>query len=265
MNKNLISLLLVILFLSSISTSVSGDTFTGVGNKTTATFESVKYTKIDWTTTASNEFDIFSAFIEPIIEDVFFLDSFDGSTGTTYLYEEGTFYFDVIAANLDSWEITTTPTTGEYFTDTTSGQGNSNTKLFECFGECEITWSTVAANEFDVFSAFIEPIEEKLFFFEFFDGASGSTFLYESGLFYFNVIAANLESWTINLDITPATNDATLSDTSILDDESSSLTTDNDKQSESSTDEEAVGFTGLLVLVAIVTKSIIRYNMKKKK
>ena len=59
MNKTLISLLFLILYLSSISTTVSGDTFNGVRNKTTASFDSAVFTKIDWTSIESNEFDQF--------------------------------------------------------------------------------------------------------------------------------------------------------------------------------------------------------------
>lgn len=265
MNKTIITTLMIISFLTSVTTSVSGETFTGVGNKTTATFDSATYTKVVWTTTASNEFDVFSAYIKPIVEDVLFLESFDGPEGTTYLYADGTFYFDVLAANLDSWQITTTPTTGEYFTDITSGQGNTNTKLFECFGECEITWSTVAANEFDVFSVFIEPIDEDIFFFKTFDGESGSTFLYETGIFYFHVLAANLVSWDISLDITPATTtttDDSSSDTSA--DQSSSTTTDDNQSAESSTDEDATVFAGFFIISAIMTIFIIQSKIRKR-
>ncbi len=255
MHKTLISLLFALLFLSSLTHTVSGDTFTGVGNKTTATFDSATYTKIEWITVASNEFDVFSTFIYKQGEALYG-GSFDGSEGTTYLYDDGTFYFDVLAANIDSWEITTTPTSGDYFTDTVSGIASANTKLFECFGECEITWSTVAENEFDIFTVFIEPIVEDLFFFETFDGDSGSTFLYETGIYYFQVLAANLVSWTINLDITPGTE--------TTDDPSNTDTSETQDGTDTSTDEESPGFVGTLVVTVFTTVYLIRHNSKKR-
>ena len=64
--------------------------------------------------------------------------------------------------------------------------------------------------------------------------------MYEPGIFYFHVLAANLVNWTINLDITPASATTTYDSSSNTPDDTPSSTTANENQtSESSTDEDA--------------------------
>lgn len=230
------------------SSSVKADTFTGSGSLTTDTFESVKYTKIDWSTVASNEFNIFSVFVYEQ-GDVLLTDAFGEALGTTYLYESGTFYLDVTAANLDSWSITTTPTNGEYLSDgdTITGIGNTNSKLFNCHGDCSISWEGVATNEFDIFSVFIYEVGNILMT-STFSELTGTTNLFEDGTFYFDITAANLDSWsiTVTLDEAATTQDPTA--------------TDGTPEGENTTDTEEAPLIGWSIGIITLTVFIYRYR-----
>ena len=77
---------------------------------------------------------------------------------------------------------------------------NLNSALFESYGHTIITWSTTPANQYDGFSVFIIQLNNDLFLNNF-DGPSGTTHLFASGTFYFQVLVANLLSWSITIDV----------------------------------------------------------------
>ncbi|MFQ5978711.1 MAG: hypothetical protein ACE5OZ_11340 [Candidatus Heimdallarchaeota archaeon] len=192
--------LFFLLCIFSLSASPgAGDTFTGVGSSTTATFTSSGIVKVEWTTTSdSPTYALFSAYIYEQGDSIF-KDLFGGLSGTTYYYDDGTLYFDVSAANLNSWSITTSDTAGEYGTSF-SGSDSKNTKLFTGSGNVKITWTTTYDSEtFALFSVYTYELGNSIFA-DMFSGLSGETYLYESGTFYFDVSAANLNSWSITVE-----------------------------------------------------------------
>ncbi len=195
--KNLLScVFFLLLIFSFLVVPIVGDTFTGTGSKTTATFNSNGIVKVVWTTTYdSPDYALFSVYTYEQGNSIF-KDSFSGLEGTTYYYDDGTLYFDVSAANLNSWTITTSDTSGEYSTSF-SGFGSVNTKLFTCSGNVKITWTTTYDSpDYAYFSVFTYELGESIFE-DYFDGLSGETYFYQSGNFYFDVSAANLNSWSI--------------------------------------------------------------------
>ncbi len=85
-------------------------TFTGVGDKTTDT---VTITGEKWAvawqtipTSGVEEYAIFGVFIYPEGETVSYIAYFDGLEGETVIYVgKGNYYFSVIVANIDQWQI----------------------------------------------------------------------------------------------------------------------------------------------------------------
>ncbi|MCE7747270.1 MAG: hypothetical protein GPJ51_02665 [Candidatus Heimdallarchaeota archaeon] len=81
--------------------------FNGTGWLTTATFTVTEDARFVWTTTYDDEYWAdFHCFVYPEGEDIFYETDFSGLSGTSYLYEEGTFYMEIIEANTNSWQIT---------------------------------------------------------------------------------------------------------------------------------------------------------------
>lgn len=189
----------LLLILSFLVVPGVGDTFTGSGSKTTATFTSSGIVKIVWSTTYdSPDFAMFSFFVYEQGNSIF-KELFNGLEGTSYYYDDGTLYFDVSAANLNSWTITTSDTSGEYGTSF-SGSGSINTKLFTSSGNVKITWTSTYDDEaFALFNVFTYKVGSSIFK-DSFNGLSGDTFFYQAGDFYFAVSAANLNSWTITVE-----------------------------------------------------------------
>jgi len=80
--------------------------FTGTNDVTTATFTVTEDARFVWTTTTSYpEYDAFAVFVYPQGETNMYETEFEGVSGTSYLYAEGTFYMVVLTANLNSWRI----------------------------------------------------------------------------------------------------------------------------------------------------------------
>ena len=84
---------------------------------------------------------------------------------------------------------------------TFSGTGDKTTDTFECHGKCKITWETEAEfPKYADFYVFIEKVgaDYSLETFEGWEG--GTTYLYDTGTFYFKVICANLRWWEIRVE-----------------------------------------------------------------
>jgi len=86
-------------------------TFTGIEDKTTDLFtipSSASKWKATWTTTYKEEYSQYAAFycfVYPSGETAAYTTSFDGLSGESFVYETGSFYLKVLAANLESWRI----------------------------------------------------------------------------------------------------------------------------------------------------------------
>jgi hypothetical protein len=82
-------------------------TYTGTTDKITSVFSISEDARFTWSTTYDDEYwALFTFFIYPQGETVFYEDWFDGLSGSTYFYATGNFYLDVITANLNSWQVT---------------------------------------------------------------------------------------------------------------------------------------------------------------
>ncbi|PWI48068.1 hypothetical protein CEE45_08570 [Candidatus Heimdallarchaeota archaeon B3_Heim] len=259
--RNVKNLLFCVFFLllifSFLVVPVVGDTFTGTESKTTATFTSNNFVKIVWTTTYdSPDYTLFSVYIYEQGNSIF-KGSFSGLEGTTYYYDDGTLYFDVSAANLNSWTITTSDTSGEYSTSF-SGFGSANTKLFTSSGNVKITWTTTYDSpDYAFFSVFTYEVGNSIFK-DYFTGLSGETYFYEAGNFYFDVSAANLNSWSLIVEDLGGSQTTT--------DETSDTQTTADKTSDTQTNEITIGFeviSVLSVMSLIVTRVKVRTRRKK--
>lgn len=82
-------------------------TFSGSGDTTTDTFHCDNKCKFVWTVQGDPDWTYWYAFVFRPGGSIY-VDQWDTdrpSTGTTYLYRSGDFYFDIGAANVDSWEI----------------------------------------------------------------------------------------------------------------------------------------------------------------
>ena len=94
------------------------EVFTGTGWLTTSTFTVTEDARFVWSTTYDDPaWADFHAYVFPEGEDILYETDFSGLEGTSYLYETGTFYIEVIEANTNSWrievqqkEFSTTPT-----------------------------------------------------------------------------------------------------------------------------------------------------------
>ena len=86
--------------------------FSGQGDKTTDSFKITgSKWRIKWNyTTNYPEYATFSIFIYPKGETVSYIDFVDasgaGKSDVSYIYQSGEFYLKIIAANLESWQIT---------------------------------------------------------------------------------------------------------------------------------------------------------------
>jgi hypothetical protein len=203
--------LIGILSMIPVSAKVA-DTFTGTGDKTTTTFTVAKYSKIDWSYTKENDFDFFNAYIYQQGNDIFKASIGGAESGTSYYYSSGTYYFDVSSANIASWSITTTETNGEYLNDqdTISGSYSKSSKLFNAYGDTEITWSYTKENDFDLFNVYIYEIGKSIFV-DNFSGESGTTQFYKTGEFYMKITSANIFSYTITINVKGGSSSATTS------------------------------------------------------
>ena len=254
--KNLIySVFFLVLTFSFMVVPVVGDTFTGTGSKTTATFTSNGIVKIVWTTTYdSPDYALFSVFTYEQGNSIF-KDSFSGLEGTTYYYDDGTLYFDVSAANLNSWTITTSDTSGEYSTSF-SGYGSSNTKLFTSSGNIKITWTTTYDSpDYAFFSVFTYE-QGNIIFKDSFTGLSGETFFYQVGNFYFDVSSANLNSWSIMVE--------DLGGSQTTSESSDSQTTSEPSDSQTTNDEISIGLE-LIPALGVMSLLVIKLKLRTRK
>jgi hypothetical protein len=194
---------MIFLFLFFLGVSnVAAENFTGTATADTGTFVSAVYTKIDWTYTPANEFDLFSVAVKNQSDSTTKHTFNDATAGTTYLYHAGTFYCSVSAANVASWSITTAPTTGEFASNGTifTGKGNLNTKLFQSLGNTRLTWNCTAENQFESFQLYVYAPGSALPELSL-SGNNGSAYFYEEGDFYCSILAANLVAWNVTVDI----------------------------------------------------------------
>lgn len=213
MNKKiLLSIIISLVFtFSTIGvTPITTDTFTGTSDETTSTFAIEKYAKIDWAYENASRFSYFEAFMYAE-GDTYYPDykiNFgENVTGTTYYYLGGTYYFNVTAYNIKNWEIKTTEISGDYLSnqDVITGFYSKNSKIFKSFGDTEITWSTVKANDYDGFFVYIySPGSSSIV--SSFHGENGTKHFDITGEFYLDIITANLINYTINLNV--KTNDS---------------------------------------------------------
>lgn len=144
----------------------------------------------------------------------------EDARGTTYLFDEGTFFFQV-AASANTWEITVKNIDMAYLEQMEpkshfTGAGSNITEIFTCSGHCSITWET----EYDPSPVYRcarciisikkigeqEPIKTIRGYcngpYECYD-LNGTTDLNEKGTFYFVVDAQSIERWTIDVEDVP--------------------------------------------------------------
>jgi hypothetical protein len=144
--------------------SAPSDDFSGIGDATTAPFTITNYLKFEWTTTYSSaQYALFSGYLYEQGDSIY-KGTFDGLSGTSYYYDDGTFYFEVIAANLDSWTITTTELSQVEKATSFAGIGDCGTKCFDSPNGVKITWNTTYESEqFALFSAFTYQIGDSIY------------------------------------------------------------------------------------------------------
>lgn len=107
-----IVLVLICLYFSVTMTSATQEliVFTGTGNVTTDTFDCYGHGKITWTTVPETDVyttpDFYVWIWELAYPRSLPAQTFSGLSGTTHLYKNGTFYFDIIPMLIESWRIT---------------------------------------------------------------------------------------------------------------------------------------------------------------
>ncbi len=269
MNKILtISVLVMVAFSLYPVQPAFSDTFTGTDDMQTATFSVSTYARIDWSYVKENDYEFFNAFIYKLNEKYYVDQISDTNSGSTYLYDNGVFFFNVTTANLKSWAIKTTETNGDYVSDNDTIIGNytRNTKLFRSDGNAEISWSYENSSSNFLFSLYLykigTPYGYKLLFKE-----NVSYTLDQPGDYYLSLYAWRLNYYKITFNgtipvspsISPETSDTQTTATTGTTDTSSThaSTTIFSPPSKTSkvTTNVAFNITSFLILVPILAYS----------
>lgn len=275
MKKIILSFLIIIVFIIPTNKALA-DTFAGNGAQETSTntFTVAKYAKITWslnTDVPGNNFhvDIYRS------SDDFNIGLFDdyliGNDKTTYLYNSGTFYFDVYTEKSSgTWTINTQETNGEYLSPNASitGTGSKNTELFHSEGNTNISWSTtrttgtnhgytyqfdllnVETGEYEksIFNSTASPTE---------NAPSGFFQLTKKGDFYFDVFTAGIDNWTFNLNGTnPNTTQPTTQSQSEIVSTTSSTTSTTTSTTTAKSFDIVILFSSFIMVTVIRKKRI---------